>query len=377
MRAVLVDDEKLALNYLEKLLSGMNDFEVIGKYQNADQAFEAIVRDRPDVVFLDIEMPGINGIEMAERLEGHLHKINIVFVTAYNDHAIKAFELNAIDYILKPVQRSRLAKTVQRLLDEYKDSVTASPVANPVMIQCFQSLKINLPESYQQHVTIRWRTSKAQELFAYLLHYRGQLVRKDTLLELFWPDTDWKKGFTQLYTTIYQIRKTLENIGAGVSITSLDKGYKLELNDTKLDVQQWEERINKALPITDHTLSEHLQLVSLYQGDYLADYDYLWAESERQRLREMWLRHAMQVADYVASRGEHVEALTLYQRIQLFHPHVEESYFMLMRLYDVLGDRSSVELQYANLKEMLHNEFDVEPQQHIQLWYRKWREKEN
>ncbi|MEZ2660331.1 response regulator [Aneurinibacillus aneurinilyticus] len=375
MRAVLVDDEKLALNYLEKLLSGHGDFEIIGKYQNPDQAFEAIVRDKPDVVFLDIEMPGTNGIEMAERLERCLHNINIVFVTAYDEHAIKAFELNAIDYILKPAQRSRLIKTVQRLLDTHKDSETASPRARPVMIRCFQSLQIELPQSHQQPVMIRWRTSKAQELFAYLLHYRGQLVRKDALLELFWPETDWKKGFTQLYTTIYQVRKTLENTGADVHITSLDKGYRLDLNNVELDVQQWEEGINKALPITDNTLSEHLKLLNLYQGDYLADYDYLWAESERQRLREMWLRHALQVADYVASQGKHVEALALYQRIQLFHPHVEESYFMLMCLYDALGDRNSVELQYANLQEMLRSEFDVEPQQRIQLWYFDWKKK--
>jgi two-component system, LytTR family, response regulator LytT len=115
LRAVLVDDEQLARDELGYLLGQVGGVEVIGQAGNGIEALTTIDRLQPDVVFLDVQMPGLTGFEVARRmLEGRAAS-HIIFVTAYDQHAIEAFEVNAVDYLLKPVDQARLETAVQRV----------------------------------------------------------------------------------------------------------------------------------------------------------------------------------------------------------------------------------------------------------------------
>ena len=114
LRAVLVDDEQLARDELGYLLGQVGGVEVIGQAGNGLEALTTIERLQPDVVFLDVQMPGLTGFEVARRIVvGHAPS-QIIFVTAYDQHAIEAFEVNAVDYLLKPVDPARLEVAVQR-----------------------------------------------------------------------------------------------------------------------------------------------------------------------------------------------------------------------------------------------------------------------
>lgn len=112
MKAIIVDDERLARQELKNLLAGYKEIEVIAECADAAQAKEKIAELKPDVIFCDIQMPGKTGLQLAEEISG---AIDVVFVTAHDEHAIKAFELNAFDYLLKPVQPQRLAETIKKL----------------------------------------------------------------------------------------------------------------------------------------------------------------------------------------------------------------------------------------------------------------------
>ena len=114
LRAVLVDDEQLARDELAYLLGQVGGVEVIGQAGNGVEALGAIDRLQPDVVFLDVQMPGLTGFEVARRMLDTNAPSHIVFVTAYDQHAIEAFEVNAVDYLLKPVDPARLLLAVQR-----------------------------------------------------------------------------------------------------------------------------------------------------------------------------------------------------------------------------------------------------------------------
>jgi two-component system response regulator LytT len=115
LRALLVDDEQLARDELGYLLGQLGGIEVVGQAGNGLEALAAIERLRPDVVFLDVQMPGLTGFEVAHRLLGQATTPQIVFVTAYDQHAIEAFEVNAVDYLLKPVDPPRLETAVDRV----------------------------------------------------------------------------------------------------------------------------------------------------------------------------------------------------------------------------------------------------------------------
>ena len=114
IRTILVDDEPLAIQGLELRLAGYDDVEIIDKCQNGREAIRSIKTHKPDLVFLDIQMPGFDGFSVVQGLM-EVEPPLFVFVTAYSDHALKAFEAQAIDYLMKPVEESRLADTLDRV----------------------------------------------------------------------------------------------------------------------------------------------------------------------------------------------------------------------------------------------------------------------
>lgn len=118
MKAIIVDDERLARQELKSLLAEHKDIEVIAECANATEAKEKIGQLKPDVVFLDIQMPGKNGLELAQELSP---VPELIFVTAYDEYALRAFEVNALDYLLKPVQPDRLAETLKKLFSKEEE----------------------------------------------------------------------------------------------------------------------------------------------------------------------------------------------------------------------------------------------------------------
>lgn len=365
MRAILVDDESLALRDLERQLLKIGGVDIAGCCQDPFTALRMAAELGPDVVFLDIEMPGMTGIETAEKLHAVLPDAHIVFVTAYDEYAVKAFELNAVDYLLKPLQSERLRTTIARLAGYGTgNNQTAGPKSSPPLLGCFHSLQY-------EGQPLSWRTVKAQELFAYLLHQRGRQVRKEELLELLWAESGQKNGMTQMYTAIYQVRKTLQAGGIDVEVVSTEKCYMLDLKATQLDADEWERAVHETAAPSEDTLPAHKRLLELYRGDYFANYDYLWAENERERLRLLWFQHAIGVADFMAGSAQPIEALRLYQRIQQAFPYAEETYWGLMKLHYARGDQQAVQKQYDDLNKILAAELGMAPQTYIREWYER------
>jgi two-component system LytT family response regulator len=122
IRAIIIDDERLARNELKKLLLDFPEIEVIAEAANASEGVEKIDSLNPDLIFLDIQMPGKTGFDMLSELE---RAPNVIFTTAYDEYALKAFEVNALDYLLKPVEPKRLADALQKLqIEEDKEPLS-------------------------------------------------------------------------------------------------------------------------------------------------------------------------------------------------------------------------------------------------------------
>lgn len=113
MRTLIVDDERLARNELKRLLEPYTKIEIIGEAANAEEALVMIEEMQPELLFLDIQMPGKNGFELLSSIEGKSPEV--IFTTAYDAYAIKAFEFNALDYLLKPIDNERLKETIHRI----------------------------------------------------------------------------------------------------------------------------------------------------------------------------------------------------------------------------------------------------------------------
>src|SRR5690606_12158128 len=118
MKAIVIDDERLARKELISLLSDYKYITVVDEAVNVEDAYEKIKKHSPDLLFLDIQMPGKTGFELLEMLD---NVPEVIFTTAYDEYALKAFEVNAFDYLLKPIQTERLGKSLSKLLKKEND----------------------------------------------------------------------------------------------------------------------------------------------------------------------------------------------------------------------------------------------------------------
>src|SRR6187397_3546306 len=131
MRAIIIDDERLARTELRKLLQDYPEVEVVDEAANADEGINKIDSLQPDLVFLDIQMPGKTGFDMLAELERAPH---VIFTTAYDEYALKAFEVNALDYLMKPIEPKRLADALHKLQQAEEKELAAQQAFNRGML---------------------------------------------------------------------------------------------------------------------------------------------------------------------------------------------------------------------------------------------------
>ncbi|MCX7569739.1 response regulator [Tumebacillus sp. DT12] len=371
LKVLLLDGERLELMQTRRMLEDYSELKVVGAFQDPVEAVEQAAALQPDAVFLDVRLPGMPEILAAELLQERCPSAELVFVTADDRYALQAFELNALDYLLKPLHRSRLEKTVQRLLKRWmaRGGTAHAPVRKGDVL-CFQSIRFQ--RDGQAPEVPKWRTAKAQELFAYLLHRRGEVVRKGVLMEMLWPELDEKRAMKQLYATIYQVRQCLTKMKIDVTIrnSSIQEGYVLDAFNVRLDTEEWE----RAVKLAESGSEEMARLVRQYEGDYLQEHGYLWAEQERERLRRLWMEEARAVAQvYAQTDGMQAEAADLYERVQAVDPYEEEDGLTLLRLYEAAGRIDKVQECYHRLEHAFEQELGVEMPEAVVEWYEMWR----
>ena len=160
LRAVIADDEPRARQFLERLLREHGEVEVVGEAKGGAEALALVARLSPDVAFLDIQMPDLSGLEVARHLTGDGAPI-VVFVTAYDQHAVEAFEVAALDYLLKPIRRERLADTVRRVAHELRsgkraarqEAAVRSVLSTPAVQKGMEPLR-RLPVRFRREVKL-------------------------------------------------------------------------------------------------------------------------------------------------------------------------------------------------------------------------------
>ncbi len=278
VRAILVDDEPIALEVLKHKVAFYEDIEIVGSYTDPLEALKEVKIVQPDAVFLDIEMGGgINGLELANVFIKEVGSLEIVFITAYSQYAVDAFEINAIDYLLKPIQENRLSKAIQRLRKNLEESHGANLLHNSLTVKEFASFEV-LDHSNNP---ITWRTQKSKELFAYLLSKKEMAVPKMLIIEDIFPNREVDKATTLLHTTIYQLRKSLERLGYPNAIIYFNDSYQLDV-PIHSDVQELN-RISESRRYGDRDIENILRI---YKGDFLEEEGYCWAIELQQTYRE-------------------------------------------------------------------------------------------
>ncbi|MDP5275281.1 response regulator [Chengkuizengella axinellae] len=367
IKAFLIDDEEHALSLLELFLNDISGVEVVGKMTNPAQALEMIKQNQPHVIFLDIEMPLMNGIEFAELLHNEQTNIEIVFATAYDQYAISAFEYGAMDYILKPLEKGRLQKTVERMKKKVVDTnkcaieKTAASrleevVTPKIHVQTFGEFEVFI-EGYGKY---KWRTAKEKELFAFLTLHAQHGVHRDVIIEALWGDEHFTKAKVYLHTCISYIRKNLKQFGITDIILFKEQKYYINANYLQSDYLDFVKAIDLVDASTE-TTQEIEKLLTISNDKILLDgNDYFWAEKERESLNKKSLELRLALAKMYKKNEQYQQAAEVLNELIHLNSYNEEGYRLLMTCYLKMGNHDKVLSVYKKLVKKL-DELEISP----------------
>lgn len=275
LNAIIVDDEPLVLNLLKSILIE-NGVNIIGEYTKPEIALHEIPIKNPDIVFLDIEMPGMSGIELATELIGIEKSINIVFVTAFNQYAVDAFKLNAVHYLLKPSTDQEVKEVLARI--EPAIRIRDTDMQGQINIRFFGGLSI--VDATEKSI-MNWPTTKTEELFALLFLNGEKGIDKWKIIEKLWPENDQLKIENIFYTTIYRMKKTLAEAGINAAVVNRRGNYTLNIVNTWCDIHAFENLYQEYKTSELSGVVHEEKLFSIYSGELFASKDYVWAELHR------------------------------------------------------------------------------------------------
>ncbi|MDT3698407.1 MAG: response regulator [Thermincola sp.] len=283
MNILIVDDER---DSLEEIGHYVDKYAGCRTYVLCSNALEAMAQAAKipfDIALLDIEMPGIHGLELAKKLTNLYPWVGIAFITAYNHFAAEAFEVNAVDYILKPIREDRLCKALDKLKVQRLAQLHTEERPGGISIQMFDKFIVRIGDQL-----FKWTRQKSSELFAYLLQNKEYPVHKEKLCELLWPGLEPKKSLVNLQTAMYSVRKLLKaDEGCRIRIEYVGSHYTLHMEEALTDVDKFEGLLQKAAASNDAAVLK--QAVNLYAGDYLEKEGWLWAEPKKVALRKKYM----------------------------------------------------------------------------------------
>lgn len=247
MNILLVDDEHLQLLRLENAAKKVLANATFYSFTNPLEAYEESKKHSIDIAFLDIEMPVINGIQLAKKLKTINPKTNVIFVTAYDNYALQAFKVHASGYLTKPVSEEKIKVEIDNLnrvepLNNNKD----------IQIKCFGNFEI-----FYKDEPIKFSYQKSKEVVAYLIDREGAVININELNAVLWEE-DHKSYLRNL---LADIQKTFKSLGISDVLVKRRNGYSIDVNQVDCDAYEYK--------------NGNPDAIRLYRGEYMIQYP--WA----------------------------------------------------------------------------------------------------
>lgn len=263
MRILLIDDEELILeSHRRKLVKALPEAEIIAT-SDFQEALDEAEKKPFHVAFLDVEMPGMTGVQLAEQLREMEPKTNIVFLTAYKQYALDALELFVSAYVLKPLNQEKILQVMENL----RYPIEEEEVQSKFWVQCFGKFEV-----YYDNCPVVFSRRKAKELLAYLIDQKGASANNAELCAALWEDEVGKSKYKYLWTLFDELKKVLSSYGMEELLIHQTNSYAINYELLDCDYYRFLKGKNP---------------INVYQGEYMSQYS--WGE-----LTNGWLCQSME-----------------------------------------------------------------------------------
>lgn len=251
MKIIVVDDEKIALDGMVSAIKKAVPDSEIHKFSKSEDAARFAENNKFEIAFLDIEMRGMNGIELAEILKKNNPSVNIIFATGYNTYSIDAFRLHASGYITKPVTAEKISEEML-----YLRSPVECTAVKKLKVQCFGNFEI-----FHEGKPLKFSRSKTKELFAYLVDRKGASVNTEQICAVLWDGRDDTPRLrNQVRNLVCDLRSTLKAVGSDDVFVASRNSFSVDTELIDCDYYRFLDGENEVI----------------YSGEYMSQYS--WAE---------------------------------------------------------------------------------------------------
>ncbi len=351
MKIMIIDDEKPAL---DELCFFLKDYPVkeIKTYMNPLTAVKEIAGFRPDIVFIDIELPQMNGIDFGDEVRSVNQSTCIVFVSAYSQYALEAYRVHPSDYVIKPINASYFQNTMKHIMHVLTLRKKENEGSLP-RIQCFGKLEV-----YDKNGRpVKFATKKTKELLAFYLVNTDRIIYRNELLMQLFPGTNPEKALNNFYVSLHRLRKALELSGLErdeIIITENGISFIKEGVCPYVDLRR---TIINNVSAEASFLNRMQRFLELYKNDLLIDLDFVWLDEERKWLEVQMETILLKMAGLYEKQGEKEQEEIVLQKLIEMNPYSQEGYEAMLNLYRAIGNKSDYRIVYKKYAKLMQEEW--------------------
>jgi len=361
-RIIVVDDEMLALKRFEHIVQKDNRVKLIQSFSDGQSALDFIKDNTIDIAFLDIEMPEINGLELANKMQEIDPYINIIFVTAYDQYALEAFKAHAIGYLLKPLDINAFSEQVGQFARNAEPrklksvSSDESPTQKRLIVKllgqsiCYDESSPNTP--------ITFRTTKAYELFALLVHHYKTPLAKFTILDTLFPEADYDKANKLFYVSCSYLRSAFSKLNYPEVLIRDNDNYRINTSILDCDYITLLESEKK---LADMSTKELIELSLLCAGEYHMGKSYDWALETKAYIETLSRKILLSLADAYIADGNTLDAISTLEKCLMNDPLNEEVVDKLIRLLINNNQLSKARAIFSTFESKIQDELGLDP----------------
>jgi len=267
MNILIVEDEEYSRAAIESMALSHENVIHVDSCSFSKDALILANQQKYDVALLDIDLPDMTGLELAEHLNSLQPSIHIVFITAFNHFAAEAFEVYAIDYLLKPLRKEKLHGSLSRIQERISlNRITQQSLTKTCHIKCLGKFEVWIDEQL-----VTWKRTKAREIFAYLFSQKNSPIHKEKLCDNIFEDLPLSKALLHLQSAISQLRRLGFDIRySGSDYHLVIPRYTSDLDELSKLIEAYHfQKENKSLLVR--------QIETLYRGDLFEEDGWLWS----------------------------------------------------------------------------------------------------
>lgn len=355
IRTIVVEGESFQSEEIRMFLDATEQISIEKTYSDPFTALSEAKTMLPQVVFTDTVMSSMDGVTFAERYLEKNPLTNIVFISERRQDAVRAFEIHALDYLVKPLNSHRFSATKRRI--KHKVYNMGNPNNCNLSIKCFNQLNV-----YVNGRPIKWQRVKAEELFAFLLMNLGKFISKELIIENLWPGYEKKSALSILQTTACYVRNVLSIVENWGSLDYKAGSYQLKLNHAECDLFEFEKALREIEDGRNDNYSAVERVCLLYGKGFISQNGYVWSIEKDQELLNRLVALLKNINEKFTHFERDAERIKILKLLSTIVPYEEEINNLLLNALKSLERFDELKNHYLWLEKVLREEYDTVPE---------------